>query len=309
MMTPCTRRHALLATALLSGALVLGCGGGGNSAATATDSVSLTETATRVTISSTGSQGSHQWSAMRFTFTADVTAGTNMDSTISGLLLLKGESDDEHGDDDDDDDVSSGAGLTEVEGRLFIGTLPMGAAADAAQGQALRSALRDQAETLRTAVRAELVKLHDQLKADLAAAPDDAAKQAAKQKFTDAFKALFDRFQMDMAALVTQLRDQLVALGLDPSRFLPGGKDGSRHGHGRGGFEVKGTIAADGRITGTVELGDDQVIQVTGQSQADGGFAGTFTGPAADDAGRWSATAVTAPMVPVPTPPASASGM
>ena len=302
-MTRCTRRRALMATTLLGSAVLYGCGGGGSNDSTATaqaDSVILTESATRVTISSSSARGSHQWSAMQFTFAANVTAGTHTGSTISGLLLLKGES--------DDDDDATGTGATELEGKLLIGTLPATGNANAAQGQALRSAFRDQAETLRTAVKAELVKLRDQLKADLAAATDDAARQVAKDRFTAAFKAVLDKFQQDMAALVAQLREQLVALGLDPSRFLPGGKDGSKRGHGRGGFEVKGTIAADGSITGTVELGSDQVIKVTGQSQADGGFKGTFTGPASDDAGDWTATAVAAPMVPVPTPPASASG-
>lgn len=304
-MTRFTRRQALVATTLLSNAVLFGCGGGGGSdgGTTVADSVSLTETATRVTISSAGSHGSQQWSTMQFTFTANVTAGTNAGSTVGGLLLLKGEAE------DDDDDAGNGGGITEVEGKLLIGTLPITGPGNAAQGQALRATFREQAEMLRTALRAEMLKLRDQLKADLAAATDDAAKKAAAQTFTEAFKALIGKFQQDMAALVTQLRDQLVALGLDPSRFLPGGRDGSRRGHGRGGFEVEGTITASGQITGTVELGDNQVIKITGQSQADGSFKGTFTGPAADDAGEWTASAVTAPTVPLPDPPASATGM
>lgn len=304
-MTRITRRRALMTATLLSGATLLGCGGGGGSTSgtTSAESVTLTETATRVTISSTGSNGSRQWSAMHFNFTADVTAGTNAGSTISGLLLLKGEAD------DDDGDASNGTGATAVEGKLLIGMLPLAGSGNAAQGLALRSAFRDQSELLRANVRADLLKLRDQLKTDLAAAADDAAKQAAKQTFTDAFKALLGKFQQDMAALVMQLRDQLVALGLDPSRLLPGGRDGSRRGHGRGGFDVKGVIAADGGITATVELGDEQVIKVTGRSQVDGSFKGSFTGPAADDAGTWTAMAVTGPTVPIPTPPASASGM
>lgn len=306
-MTRISRPQALMAATLLAGATLLGCGGGGGSTSSTTsaESVTLTETATRVTVSAAGSNGSRQWSAMHFSFTADVTAGTHAGSTISGLLLLKGEAED----DDDDDDKSNGSGATEVEGKLLIGTLPMAGSGNAAQGLALRSAFRDQAEVLRASVRAELLKLRDQLKIDLAAAADEAAKRAAKQKFTEAFKTLLGKFQQDMAALVTQLRDQLVVLGLDPSRLLPGGRDGSRRGHGRGGFDVKGVIAADGSITGTVELGADQLIKVTGQSQADGSFKGSFTGPAADDAGTWTATAVATPTVPIPTPPASASGM
>jgi hypothetical protein len=156
--------------------------------------------------------------------------------------------------------------------------------------------------------------LRNQLKADLDAAADDVARQAAKQAFGDAFKALIDTFAQDMLAAVSTLRDALTALGLDPSRRLPGGGDRSLRNHGHGGFDVVGTIAADGRINGTIRLAADQAIQVTGEKQIDGSFKGRFTGPAGDDAGDWTAAALSKLLpgpepVPTPQPPASAAAM
>lgn len=301
-----SRRQAGLAAGALTAGLLFGCGGGGTdstASATTSEAVALTETATDFTVIARGAQGERAWSTMHFGFTAEVTAGTHAGSRISGLLLLRGETDET-------------SGATDVEGRLFVGTLPFDANG-AAHGQPVRlltSQFRTQAEALRAALRAQVQKLRDQLEADLAAAVDDAARLAAKQKFSTAFQALMAKFQQDMMALVSGLRDALTALGLDPSRHLPGGRDGSWRGLGRGGFEVAGTITADGKITGTLALGDDQVIQVSGQKQADGSFKGSFAGPASDDTGNWTATSIAKAMpmpepVPMPTPPASAAGM
>ncbi|MFO1224810.1 MAG: hypothetical protein U1E90_17085 [Burkholderiaceae bacterium] len=314
-----SRRRLLMGGCAIAGAALVACGGGGGqpagsstgSSAVGADSVAVTETATRVTITSAGQRGTHAWSSMQFTFTANVTAGAHKGSTITGLLLLKGERD------DDDDGGTTASGVTEVEGRLLVGANPVaGSTSDnSAQGQALRAAFRTQAEALRAALKASLTDLRTRLAADLAAATDDAARLAIKQKFGADFKALMDKFQQDLAALVAQLRDQLSAAGLDPTKFLPGGHDGSKHGSGRGGFEVRGTIDANNHIVGTVMLDAGQTIAVTGDQQADGSYKGTFTGPAGDDAGDWTATAVvvvSAPVkpepVPVPAPPASAAG-
>jgi hypothetical protein len=306
MFTQLSRRSAQLTAGSLCVALLLGCGGGGSdtpspSSATA-DAVALTETATGFTVTAQGARGVRSWSAMQFAFTANVTSGTHAGSTVSGLLLLKGETDE-------------ASGSTQVEGKLLFGTLPSGiGSASAMQARSLIAAFRTQADVLRDSLRSQIDALRDQLSVDLAAAADDAARQAAKKTFGDAFKALIVSFQQDMLALVSTLRDALTALGLDPSRRLPGGGDGSLRGHGRGGFDVAGTIAADGRISGTVTLAADQVIRVTGEKQIDGSFKGRFTGPASDDAGDWTAAALSKLMpapepVPTPQPPASAAAM
>jgi len=297
-------RRMLLAAGGLSVSLLVACGGGSGAdplPAATVDSVSLTETATDFTVAAQHDRGSHIWSAMQFGFTANVTAGTHAGSTISGALLLKGESDEDGG--------------TVLEGRLLVGTLP--AAIGGAGGMPARSLIADfrtRADALRITLRSQIEILHLQLKADLDAAADDAARQAAKQAFGVAFKALIDAFQQDMLALVDTLRDALTALGFDPSRRLPGGSDGSLRSHGRGGFAVAGTITADGRLSAMVTLGAGQEIQVTGQKQSDGSFSGRFTGPAGDDAGEWTATALAKALpapepVPAPQPPASASAM
>lgn len=305
MFTQLSRRSALLAAGGLCVAVSIGCGGGGDTTAAsapAADAVVLTETATDFTVTAQGARGARSWSAMQFAFSANVTSGTHAGSTIGGLLLLKGERDE-------------ASGSTHLEGKLLIGTLPSGIGSGSAiQARSLIAAFRSQADALRDTLRSAVEALRDQLKVDLDAAVDDAARQAAKQKFGDAFKALMLAFQQDMLALVSTLRDALTALGFDPSRRLPGGGDGGLRFHGRAGFDVTGTIAADGQISGTVTLGVDQVISVTGQKQSDGSFTGRFTGPAGDDAGDWTAAALSKVLpapepVPAPQPPASAAAM
>jgi flagellar hook-basal body complex protein FliE len=188
----------LLAAGGLSVSLLVACGGGSGAdplPAATVDSVSLTETATDFTVAAQHDRGSHIWSAMQFGFTANVTAGTHAGSTISGALLLKGESDEDGG--------------TVLEGRLLVGTLP--AAIGGAGGMPARSLIADfrtRADALRITLRSQIEILHLQLKADLDAAADDAARQAAKQAFGVAFKALIDAFQQAMTQALGAVSQQ-----------------------------------------------------------------------------------------------------
>jgi hypothetical protein len=77
-----------------------------------------------------------------------------------------------------------------------------------------------------------------------------------------------------------------------------------------GTYPVTGTVSSDGSINLTFDLGDQGNIVGQGTIAADGNISGTFTGPAADDQGTWSATVATSPSpepepepTPEPTPP------
>lgn len=79
-----------------------------------------------------------------------------------------------------------------------------------------------------------------------------------------------------------------------------------------GTYPVTGTLASDNTISVTFDLGEGGEIVGEGIVAADGNISGTFTGPAADDQGTWTAIAATTPSpepepepepTPEPTPP------
>jgi hypothetical protein len=91
------------------------------------------------------------------------------------------------------------------------------------------------------------------------------------------------------------------------------GQDGSRSVTGSletaaGPYPVTGTLAGDNSIEVMFDLGAEGDIMGQGTVAADGNISGTFTGPASDDKGTWTATTTTAPSpepepAPEPTPP------
>jgi hypothetical protein len=69
-------------------------------------------------------------------------------------------------------------------------------------------------------------------------------------------------------------------------------------------YLVEGTISADNNVTLTIDLGEQGTINGIGTVGQGGNMTGTFTGPAEDNTGTWSAAARgTAPTPEPPTPP------
>lgn len=226
-----------------------------------------------------------QWAAMKYTFKATSAAGAAL--PWSGMLMLRSENE---------------GGATELEGRLIPATAAPPASAASPVAMALAE-MRERIDALRrafvTAVEAALVKF----RADLAAATTDAQRAAAREAFATAFKALVDKLHKDVAAVAAETAERLAALGIkDPAAAMRGERRG--RGDGRRALEVEGTVSAAGAVKLRIELGDDQIVQATGTMAADGSMTGTFTGPAANDTGKWSATLGAAA---APPPPAASA--
>jgi mono/diheme cytochrome c family protein len=273
-----TRRHFRASTAAVAFALLLGCGGGGDGVSPTTEqpqSVQLRETATvlSVTTEMPASSGhrSFEARAMNFAFEAKVDGGP----LIAGRLELKGEREDD--------------GVIEVEGRLFPDVDP-----SLPTPSDLKNTFDNDRRALQSAMREDIKVLGEELRAAIAAGtPHQDALAAFKAKFEQRMA----KFRADVSALVADFR---------ATRRARGGDDDDDDNAAKG-FEVHGTIAADGSVDATIDLGAAGQIHVTGKLSSDTGSAsGEFTGPASGDKGTWTAKANAG--TPPPSPPPSNGG-
>jgi len=277
-----TRRHFRASTAAVAFALLLGCGGGGDGVSPTTgqpQSVQLRETATvlSVTTELPASSGhrSFEARAMNFAFEAKVDEGPNTGKLIAGRLELKGEREDD--------------GVIEVEGRLFPDVDP-----SLPTPSDLKNTFDDDRRALQAAMREDIKVLGEELRAAIAAGtPHQDALAAFKAKFEQRMA----KFRADVSALVAEFR---------ATRRARGGDDDDDDNAAKG-FEVHGTIAPDGSVDATIDLGAAGQVHVTGKLSSDSGSAsGDFTGPASGDKGKWSAKANAG--TPPPSPPPSSGG-
>jgi Cytochrome C oxidase, cbb3-type, subunit III len=284
----------------LAVAVLYGCGGSNDATsaegtAAQGSSVQLTETASAVRVTAAASTDPSMPSVVvlqsQYTFAATLSSG----GTMAGTLMLKGEDED---------------GVTEVEGVLIPAAATLAATPTPdvlAQAAALKDQLKRGLADLRTAYRADIAALSQTLRTAMAAGAATTgdrkvmtpAQQAALQQFKDAFAARTTQYHSDTAALALDIQTQLAALGIAPSR---GGDDDKS----AGGYKVKGTLAADGKVNLVLSKGTGTSIHLLGRAGTDGNLSGTLTGPAAGDQGSWTATTGTGtppPPPPAPTPP------
>ena len=277
-----------LTACALAVSVLFGCGGSDTADTTPTavqsESVQMVQTPTAVTVSApSDASGSplaapDKWAAMQYAFSATTAAG----QSYTGTLLLRSEAED---------------GRTEWEGRLTLG-VPAVPTAASPQMPAVQTDLTSQLAALRSALVSDIDALRQKLKADLRAASDSAQKTQARLDFTDAFKALNTQYQDDVAALMASYRDLFAQSGLTTEGA--DAKQSDRGDEARRGYEVEGSIAADGTISLTIELGEDRELKLRG-TESNGALSGTFTGPGETDTGTWSATAGSTP-APAPAP-------
>jgi ElaB/YqjD/DUF883 family membrane-anchored ribosome-binding protein len=222
-------------------------------------------------------------------FEGKVTEGPSKDTELKGKLILNGKS-------------ADGGKTFTIEGKLISRTKaenqPMltdaqRAALDAlvkkfeADVQVRHEKFRNDVSALVEKTEALLKPLRDEWLAVDPKAADAKAKYeaiASKAKviledFRKALGVLKDAFEADMKAL----RDTFEA---DVEKIVPGGLPGKK---GVSVIPVTGTLAEDGSIKLTFDLGATGKIEGTGKRDAEGKYTGTFTGPAAADKGTWSA--------------------
>jgi mono/diheme cytochrome c family protein len=301
-----------LSAVALASALLFGCGGSGDgttgsAASTATiQSVQMAQTATTLSVSVGSAKADAAPSAVlsqaQYTFAASFTGGTHQGQSLAGTLLIRSESED---------------GATEVEGRLVPSATGTGTGTGSAvspdvqaRADTLTAGLKARIETLRAAYKTDVAALVDTLRAAMQAAgapqadaPLTAAQTQALQTFKDAFAARTRQFHSDVSAAVLDVRTQLDALG------VPTLSSGSGHGSddhkGQRGYEVEGTIGANGSLDLRLKADDRTVIHAVGTLGQDGSISGKFTGPAADDEGTWKASGGGTPLPLAPQAPAS----
>ena len=125
---------------------------------------------------------------------------------------------------------------------------------------------------------------------------------AAQKEALATFKAAFDKrmtaYRTALAALVAEYA--AASGGVSPA---PKPRDDGDDAKNAKGYEVKGSIDAQGAIKLTVSLGDKSKVLATGVTAADGSAKGTLIGPTSTDQGSWTAMAVVAAPSPTPAPP------
>jgi ElaB/YqjD/DUF883 family membrane-anchored ribosome-binding protein len=222
-------------------------------------------------------------------FEGKVTEGPSKDTELKGKLILNGTS-------------ADGGKTFTIEGRLISRTKTENqpaltdaqrAALDAlvkkfeADAAVLHEKFRNDVAGLVEKTEALLKPLRDEWSAvDPKAANAQAQYEAiaAKAKkiledFRAALKTTKDKFAADMQAL----RDAFEA---EVEKVVPGGLPNKK---GVSVIPVTGTLAEDGSIKLTFDLGVTGKIEGTGKRDDKGVYAGTFTGPQAADKGTWTA--------------------
>ena len=286
---PCFRWSAVG----LAAALLFGCGGGndGSSAQSAQGaSVQVNETATTLSVKTALPPGStttsSEMQSMVYTFAAHVASGPDAGYSLKGTLVLKGESED--------------GGATQVEGRLIPDVMMPPTPALAASAAELETQFNAKRQALKDALRADIDALSGTLKQALAAGAvagsttPSAAQKEALATFKSAFSQRMTQYRSDLAALIAQYS---AASGGTTSHDDGGSETSSE------GYEVHGTIDAQGAIALTVSLGDKGKVQATGILATDGSASGMLAGPASADKGTWNAKAISSSGSPPPPPP------
>ena len=282
-MNPMQRKVLRLTAMGLAVAGLFGCGGGqggsdSGAAAAQASSVQMTQTATALRVSALASSDASTaemvMAQTQYRFAASINAGANAGKALVGNLMLKAETDD---------------GITQVEGVLVLGDPASVGSTSSTQAQidALKAELKTRLAALREVYNADIATLSETLRAALAAgaATDGSKKLTAAQReallrFKAAFNARTTQYQADVAAVTLEIRTQLAVLG--------GASSGDWA--AQGSYEVKGTLATNGSVDLYIKISDRRVLHATGQSAADGSFAGSFVGPAVGDQGTWSAS-------------------
>ncbi len=268
----------------LATAVLFGCGGGSDSGSASTQpSVQVLESAGIMSVTtelpSSSGKAAFEAQTLSFTFDGNITSGPSAGLAMNGRLDLMGESDD--------------GTATEIEGRFFPDATPIVPSRDdlKVQFEASRKALK-------VALRTDINALSDQLKAALASGAvagsdgPSAAQKAALATFKTQFVRRMDVFRVAMSALIGDFR--VARRNGSPSR--------DDDDNAARGFEVRGTIAANGAMNLTITLADKSKVAVSGTLAADGNASGTLTGPASGDTGAWTATPTDGTGVPAPTP-------
>jgi mono/diheme cytochrome c family protein len=273
--------------------MLFGCGGGDNPVGPTGQpaSVLVSESATILSVRAelpAGTGATHvEMQSLLYTFAARVDAGPDSGMTLNGTLVLKGESENELG--------------TEIEGHFLPDTVPP--VTPVPNGVELKAQFDASRKALKSALRTDVDALSATLKLALAAGavPGSEERSTSQDEALAAFKTEFrQRMQQYHAALSALVAEYRAATGGVSSTLRS--HDGSDDDHDGKGYEVHGTIDATGAVTLTLSLGDKGKVRATGfVSATDGGASGTLTGPAADDAGTWSASE--AATVPTPPPP------
>jgi cbb3-type cytochrome c oxidase subunit III len=283
-----SRLYFRLPAVALAVAVLFGCGGGGSDSALTQQplAVQLHETSTMLSVkadlSSSGERDEFEAQALNFTFAAQIDSGRDAGQALKGVLELKGEREDD--------------GVTEVEGRFFpdANTLPSGADLKAefhakrkALGAALRVDIKAQSSELQLALSSGAVRGSDR---------PSAAQKEALAAFKSKFSERMAAYDAAMTALNAEYRGANRA-----QRSRDDDDDNDRQSDK--GYEVRGTIDANGAIKLKVNLGDKGTVIATGTTAADGSLTGSLTGPASDDKGTWTATAIDGTATPPPPAP------
>ncbi len=264
-----SRQRTLRASAIgLAVGLLFGCGGGDDDDSNANPqpaSVQVTETATILSVRSQtpSSSKDHRFEAqaLNYTFAAQVVSGPNAGLNLAGRLQLKGEREDD--------------GVTKVEGRLFPDATP-----SLPSREDLKTQFEADRKAAKNAMRADIKVLSTQLRADLTAgavAGSDgptAAQIEALATFKTAFNLRTAQYRAEMSALVAAYRSAKH----DRSAGHNHDDDEDDDDSAARGYEVKGTIDANGAMVLTISLDDRKKgtgkVVVTGVIAADGSASG-----------------------------------
>jgi protein-tyrosine-phosphatase len=242
-------------------------------------------------------------------FEGKVTEGASKDTVLNGKLILKGTSTDE-------------GKTSTLQGKLITNNKQ--------EPQPITDEQRSQIDALIKQYNEAVAALHDSFRESVGALaegvegqlkalrekwaaidPKAADAQAQYEAVSKEAKALLEAFHKELETLNTKLQDDVKVLrdklNTDIKAIAPGGnsaQDGSNI------IPVTGTLAEDGKIALTFDLGTSGKIEGIGTRDEQGNFTGSFTGPQADDKGSWSATSgKRGNPEPRPTPTGSPSPM
>ncbi len=270
-----SRTYFRASTLGLAAALLFGCGGGGDNGSALSEqpsSVLVSETAAILSVKtelpSSSKKAKFEAQAFNYTFAAQIDSGPNAGLAITGRLELKGQREDD--------------GVTEVEARLFPDAMP-----PVPSDEDLKAKFEADRKAMKDAMRADIKALSAELKLALAngAVPGSHGSSAAQKEALATFRTKFDlrmsEYRAAMSALIAEYRAA-------KRHGKPGGDDDDNAAKG---YEVHGSVDANGTVKLTVSLGDKGKVVATGTIAADGTAKGSLTGPAKGDGGTWTATA------------------
>jgi hypothetical protein len=240
-------------------------------------------TATTPTTPGTGT-GTEVITSKSLDFEGKVTEGPSLGTELKGKLMLNAKSTD------------GGKNFT-VTGKLLTRSEPKddGKLTDA-QKEKIKEALKkydDQVRVLLETYRRDLGDLAEVaeklLKVQRDAFKDiDPLSTGAKEKYKlieAAVKATLDELKKKLDSLNSKLEDNLKA----KTDELQAALKGVTNSGDAQSIAVTGTLTGTGAIKLTFDLGNGAKIEGMGQSDKDGQFSGTFTGPQAGDKGTWKA--------------------